>query len=214
VGRNRSYIPALGCKSLTPLYDSLIGFFLPEGSFKKRLIEQSGITRGVSRVLDVGCGTATLALIIKRTDPNIGVFGLDIDPDILRIAKRKCMETDIFLIRADASRLPYSDNAFDVVFSSLLLHHLTLENKRRAILEVFRVLRPGGEFHIADFGKPHNLYTHLVSFLVRRFEEISDNIKGLLPELLCNSGFVDVRETARYTTVFGTLSLYRAKKTA
>lgn len=81
-----------------------------------------------------------------------------------------------------------------------------------AHVEVFRVLRPGGELHATDFGKPHNTLMYLISLIIRWFEEVAHNIKGLLPEMLDSAGFTRVEETARYNTAFGAVYLYRAVK--
>jgi ubiquinone/menaquinone biosynthesis C-methylase UbiE len=91
---------------------------------------------------------------------------------------------------------------------------LTTENKQRTLREVVRVLRWGGEFHVVDFGKPHNAYARLISLVMQRFEQASDNVKGLLPEMFRQAGFDRVEETAWYATIFGSLSLYRARKPA
>ncbi len=167
-------------------------------------------------VLDLGCGTATLTLLIKKACPEAEVTGLDGDPTILEIARSKVEEAklDIALDQGMAFELPYPDGYFDRVVSSLVLHHLTHENKMRTFEEILRVLRPGGELHIADFGKPHNVLMYMISLIFRHLEETSDNIKGLLPEMLRKTGFEQVEETATFMTVFGTLSLYRARKPA
>lgn len=65
---------------------------------------------------------------------------------------------------------------------------------------------------MADFGKPQNILMYLISLILEQFEETSDNIKGLLPEMLSNAGLDQVEEMTRYMTMFGTLSLYKAKK--
>ncbi len=98
--------------------------------------------------------------------------------------------------------------------SSLVIHHLTTENKRRAFKEIYRVLRPGGELHVLDFGRPHNLYTSIVSPLIRRLEAAADNVHGLLPAMMREAGFDQVAVTARFTTIFGALALYRAWRPA
>ncbi len=170
-----------------------------------------GLEKGHS-VLDLGCGTATLTILIKKACPEAEVTGLDGDPKILEIARSKVGELDITLGQGMAFELPYPDGSFDRVVSSLVIHHLTRENKMRTFREIFRVLRPGCELHVADLGKPHNALMFLISLIFRRLEETSDNIKGLLPEMLSETGFEQVEETARFMTAFGTLSLYRARK--
>ena len=214
MGKNRGkYIPALSHDWLTPLYDPLIRWTMRESTFKRHLIEQAQIRRG-HRVLDLGCGTATLTILIKRAHPDSEVIGLDGDPRILEIARAKIAKTglDIALDQGMAFDLPYPDGSLDRVLSSLLFHHLTRQDKGRALREVFRVLRPGGDLHVADLGKPHNTLMALVSLIMRNLEETSDNIQGLLPEMFRSTRFEQVEEPARYTTVFGTLSLYRARK--
>ncbi len=96
-----------------------------------------------------------------------------------------------------------------------MFHHLTRENKVRSLKEVHRVLRTGGELHIADFGKPQNLLMRVAAFPWRLFDgstTTADNLGGLLPQLMRDTGFVDVCESARYMSLFGTLSLYAARK--
>lgn len=205
------FIPALKFGLLTPLYDFFMQLTMRELIIKRRLVEQMGLEKGHS-VLDLGCGTATLTILIKKTCPEAEVTGLDGDPKILEIARSKVGELDITLDRGMAFELPYPDGSFDRVVSSLVIHHLTRENKMRTFQEIFRVLRPGGELHVADLGKPHNTLMFLISLIFSRLEETSDNIKGLLPEMLRETGFEQVEETARFMTAFGTLSLYRARK--
>ncbi len=207
------YIPAIRFNWLTPLYDPVMQLIMPETAFKRRLVEQMNIEKG-HRVLDIGCGTATLTILIKKIHPDADVIGLDGDPKILEIARSKVEKEGltIALDKGMSFELPYPDGSFDRVVSSLVFHHLTRENKVRTFDEIFRVLKPGGELHAADFGKPHNTRMYLVSLIFRLFEEVSDNIKGCLTVMFLQAGFEQVEEMARYTTVAGTLSLYRAKK--
>ncbi len=207
------YIPALGQDWLTPLYDPLLKWVMREEHFKRQLIRQARIEPG-QRVLDVGCGTATLALLIKQIQPEAAVVGLDGDAKILEIGRRKVAQAgiEITLDQGLASQLPYSDNRFDRVLSSLVWHHLNPESKRRATREVFRVLRPGGEFHLVDFGKPHTPAAYLISRLMIGAEEARDNIQGLLPAIFSEAGFAPVAEVAWMMTFFGTLSFYQARK--
>jgi len=201
---------------LTALYDPLLQVTLREYTFKLRLIEQAGVRQGYN-ILDLGCGTATLTLLIKKLHPDTQVVGLDADPKALKIAQSKAAQSklDVGLDLGVSMRLPYPDGYFDRVLSSLFFHHLTTEDKRRTLGEIFRVLRPQGEVHVADWGKAQNRVMRAAFLLVQMldgFETTSGNVRGELPEAFRNAGFKEVHETFRYTTVFGTLSLYQARK--
>lgn len=207
------YIPALRFAWLSALYDPVIKMTMREDTFRRALISQLGVKPGY-QVLDLGCGTGTLSIVMKQSCPDAEVVGMDADRKILDRAASKALRAglNLSLEQGMAAALPYANNAFDRVVCSLVLHHLTRGNKRRTLEEVFRVLRPGGELHVADFGKPHNATMSLVSLVIRYFEEASDNIQGLLPEMFRHAGFRQVEETAQFMTVFGTLSLWRAIK--
>lgn len=207
------YIPAFRYNRLTSIYDPITRRTMREAAFKHRLVKQARIRKG-QKILDLGCGTATLTIIIKELNPEAVVVGLDGDPRVLEIAGAKIARAglDIKLDQGMAYRLPYSDNSFDRVVSSLVFHHLTRANKNRALAEVYRVLRPGGEFHLADFGKPQNILMRLISLIMRHLEETQDNIKGLLPQMAKTAGFQGIEETDRFMTLLGSLSLYRMQK--
>ena len=215
--KNRDeYIPALKYDWLTRLYDPLIRWTMRESTFKRQLVKQAGIERG-HRVLDLGCGTGTLTLLIKSHHPKASVFGFDADPRVLEVARAKAAKAglSIRLDRGMAFELPYSDGSFDRVISSLMFHHLTRENKERTLREAFRVLRPRGELHVADWGKAQNWPMRVAFLLVQMldgFETTADNVSGLLPELFRMAGFMEVEESPRYMTIVGTLSLYSARK--
>lgn len=216
--KNRNtYIPALKYNWLTPVYDPLLKWTMGEFAFKRQLVRQAGIEKG-NRVLDLGCGTATLTLLLKKSHPEAEVVGLDGDLKVLEIAKAKAVKTGlkIALERGMAFELPYPDRSFDRVLSSLVFHHLTRDNKVRTLKEVFRVLKPGGELHVADWGKPQNTLMRAAFLLVQMldgFNTTADSVKGLLPELFSQAGFEDTQQTDRHITPFGTLALYRARKT-
>lgn len=211
--KSDKYIPALGREWLTPLYDPLIRWAMPEAKLKTRLVDQAQIEPG-HRVLDLGCGTGTLAILVKQMCPQSEVGGLDGDPKILEIARGKAERARVRIAfdLGMAFELPYPDNVFDHVLSSFVLHHLTTENKVGTLKEVFRVLRPGGQLSILDLGRPHGAYAFLISLILRRFEEALENLQGLLPDMIRNAGFHQVDEPERYMSIFGVLSLHTARK--
>ncbi|HEV2385850.1 MAG TPA: methyltransferase domain-containing protein [Candidatus Acidoferrales bacterium] len=213
-----SYVGATGHVSRLDLYDPLVRLTVRERRFKRRLLQQAGLRPGL-RVLDAGCGTGTLALMAKRKAPGALVVAIDGDPAALALARRKISKAgiDIILHHGLVQRLPYPNASFDRVLSTLVLHHLSHSGKTAALAETARVLAPGGEFHVADFGRPANALMRAGFWLVRKadgVENTEDNLEGRLPELIAQAGFRQVRETASFATAFGTVRLYAASGAA
>ncbi len=208
------YHAAMGHFSRLDLYDPLVRIAVRELRFKRRLLVHAAIQPGF-RVLDLGCGTGTLALMAKRSQPGATIVALDGDAQALDLAHAKIAEAgvQIALHHAFAQQLPYPDAVFDRVLSTLLLHHLSPRGKAAALAEAGRVLRPGGELHVGDFGRPANWLMRAGFSLVQKFEGkeyTEENGSGRLPELMSNAGLRQVRETASFSTAFGTLRLYTA----
>jgi ubiquinone/menaquinone biosynthesis C-methylase UbiE len=208
------YIPALSFRWLTPFYDPLLRWGMREKAFKARLIDRASIQAGQD-VLDLGCGTGTLTLMIKQAVPLARVTGLDGDSHVLSMARTKSAQAGLS-IRWDlgmACNLPYPDQSFDTVVSSLVIHHLVHQDKLRAFREVLRVLRPGGTFRLLDFGRPFNWLTRIQCAIMRNLEEVGDNFRGSLPAMLRDAAFTHAAEAEAMTTIFGPIWLYDAAKT-
>ena len=210
------YIPALRFDWLTAVYDPVVRFTSRETVFKKALIEQASV-RPHQQVLDLGCGTGTLTILLKEAAPLADVVGLDGDPGVLKIASKKVRESslNIDLDEGMSFDLPYQNGYFDRVVSSLFFHHLTTENKVKTLGEIKRVLKPGGEFHIADWGKPSSYFMRLSSRLIQLldgFETTADNFNGLIPQMMEQAGFGKIEETNHFNTLFGTIRLHRSCK--
>ncbi len=210
------YIPALGYHWLTSLYDPVVALTTRERSFKSGLLNQLSPAAG-QHVLDLGCGSGTLALMLLAATPGLRVTGVDGDPAMLAQARRKAKQARqaLRLEEALAQQLPYADGEFDAVVSSLFFHHLDRGTKIAAMREAWRVLRPGGSFHVADWGRAANPLMRLAFHgiqLLDGYPTTADNVAGRLPGLMLEAGFVSAWELDRYSTIFGTMSLYRADK--
>jgi ubiquinone/menaquinone biosynthesis C-methylase UbiE len=208
------FLPALRFRALTRVYDPVVRRTTREETFKRRLIEQARLRAG-HRILDLGCGTGTLAVMVGELEPDAEIVGLDADAEMLSQAEAKAREAGL-PVRFDEGRsdeLPYEDQSFDRVLATLFFHHLSDEAKERAIAEVARVLVPGGELHVADWGPPQDPLMRVASWQIRLLdgrEPTEAVIAGALPDLFEAGGLREVTITDRFRTAFGTLALYRA----
>jgi ubiquinone/menaquinone biosynthesis C-methylase UbiE len=213
--RGEDYIPALTYERLTAIYDPVIRVSTRERLFKQRLLDQADLRPGM-RVLDLGCGTGTLAVWAKQRHPEVEVVGLDGDPEVLERGRRKAAQAgvQVTLDEGLSFDLPYADGSFDRVLSSLFFHHLKRDAKETTAREVARVLGDGGELHVADFGRPPDPAMWALSRVIRHFdgvESTEDNHAGRLPEIFAACGLRDVRERGLVRTAFGSLSFYSAR---
>ena len=216
--RPADYLPAVRFDFLTPAFDVFVRATTRERTFKRKLLDQARLD-GAIDVLDVGAGTGTLAVWAKQENPRLRIRGLDGDPAIIEQARRKAERTGVEVPFDEglSYELPYDDASFDRVLSSLFFHHLVLRDKERTIAEVARVLRPGGELHVADWGEPRSLPGRLGAVAIRRFdgdEPTRDNLAGRLPELFEAGGLADAREHERVAAPLGVVSLYSARRPA
>jgi ubiquinone/menaquinone biosynthesis C-methylase UbiE len=137
-------------------YDLLIWLLTlgRERRFREKLLEPARLQNGEG-VLDVGCGTGALALAAKRrVGPAGTVHGIDAGLEMIARAKHKASRAslDICFHMAHAQSLPFPDAQFDVVLSTVMLHHLPRKVRPQALREMRRVLKPGGRLLAVDFG--------------------------------------------------------------
>lgn len=200
-----SYQPALAFRLLTPLYDGaleLVGF----GAAFKRHVAALLHVRPLEAVLDLGCGTGTLLAALVDAQPEAMYAGVDPDPAVLAIARRRLANraTRVQLVQGYAEDLPFPDGRFDAVVSTLVFHHLPDDAKRQALAEVRRVLRAEGRFLLVDLGRPESTIARAVLGIGSLFDgraHTRANRAGKLPAMLHAAGFVVGEAATPYRTV-------------
>jgi SAM-dependent methyltransferase len=158
-----------------------------EGKMRERTLDLAGVAAG-DRVLDVCCGTGTLALAAKeRVGSKGSVHGIDASKEMIAHAKAKAARRELSVVFdvAAAQSLPFPEATFDVVTCSLALHHLPEEVRAGAIGEMRRVLKPGGRMMIVEVGKSGaaSSLLHPVALLHRRRAAILDGVVGLMKDV-------------------------------
>jgi ubiquinone/menaquinone biosynthesis C-methylase UbiE len=215
------YLKAMGSDRFVRFYDLVVGLAMRERKVRLRVIARARLGPG-QRLLDLGCGTGTLAILAQRRHPRATVVGVDGDPVVLGIARGKARRAGV-PVRFDegmAYALPYDDGSFDAVTATLMLHHLTHDQQERTLAEVWRVLRPGGRFVIADFAPPHNRRMALASRVARLLMHLhgagnaphGGHRHGQLGQDLAARGWQDVASPEPYMTLVGTLALVCATR--
>lgn len=199
------------------LYDPLVErlSFGREQRFRRQTLKHMQI-RVTDQILDVGCGTGSLSLMVAQRLGRGGmVVGIDAAPEMIRIALRKAVEQDAWtcFTTGVAESLQFPDASFDWVVNSMFTHHLDTELKERAFSEMYRVLKPGGRMVTADIDRPSTIWGVLIGWGARFIllqPELIDNLRGDLPDLMRAAGFRHVR---RAEQLYGLVSFFTAEKT-
>ncbi|MFE6749812.1 class I SAM-dependent methyltransferase [Kitasatospora purpeofusca] len=227
----RSFTPAAGRFAPVRLYDPVVA--LTRERLWRSLVAMHVAPRPEDVVVDVGCGTGSLAVLLKRVEPRATVIGVDPDPEALAVARRKAAAVPAGGTPGGTSagtpagtpewRTGMGDDlaavvgagTADTVVSSLVLHQCPVPMKRAVLAAMHETLRPGGKLVIADYGKQRTAAMRLAFRFVQLADGKADtqpNADGILPRLIAEAGFQDVRESETVATVTGSLSLYTASK--
>lgn len=211
---SEGYVPALGFKPLTPIYDFTLAVATRERTWRGALVDRIALQAGET-ILDVGCGTGTLAIIMKRRAPDARVIGIDPDPATLAIAARKAEAAGVDIewrrgFARDAAKLSRSDRP-DKAVSSLVFHQVPIAEKRAGLAAMFEAVRPGGWVHIADFARQRGALRRALFSTVGMldgFDSTRPNADGMLERLLSQFAGQDVRPHRVVETVMGAISLF------
>jgi ubiquinone/menaquinone biosynthesis C-methylase UbiE len=152
-----------------------------ERAFRDRLLTLARVQAGEA-VLDVGCGTGTLAIAAKsRVGPSGTVHGIDASAEMVERANKKARRRgiDVGFEQAIVEAMPFPDARFDLVTSTVMLHHLPREARQACARELWRVVRPGGRVFVADFGPPSQRHG-LIGHFHRHGHTKSDDVITLL----------------------------------
>ena len=213
------YLPALRFDSLSWAYDPIAMRLVRARDWRPAIVDAVSPDPG-QRILDLGCGTGTLCLLLKARCREAEIIGIDPDPAMLTRAGRKAEAAGLgfTLIQGSATdlpRVPPLDRPVDVCVSSLMFHHLPVAGKRVALAEVVRVLRVGGRLVLADWGPPRTRLGRLgfgITQVFDGFETTRDHATGAFAAMIGESGLEDVQQIARWPTAVGVLCLYVARK--
>lgn len=209
---HRHYLPAAGRDAFLPLYDPFTKLFGAD-ALRRALLDQAAL-QPAYRVLDVGCGTGTLAILVKREHPTITVIGIDPDPKALARAGRKAerAEVSVHFERGFADALPFADATFDRVFSSLMFHHLGRNEREQSLREILRVLRPGGHLEFLDLASPDRHAHGFLRRLIHSHAQVKDNVDQKIIQLMQAAGFAEARKTGERNLIFGTVAFFQATR--
>lgn len=199
----RTYLPAAGRDLFLPVYD-LMARVLGADQARQSLLDQPQL-RSAERVLDIGCGTGTFAVLLKKQFPKVEVIGLDPDQKALARAKRKAEQAGVSIQFDEgfADDLQYESGSLDVVLSSFMFHHLEAKNREKTLREVRRVLKPSGTFYLLDFEVSEAASGHGLFRLFHPNERLRDNSENRLLTLMRDAAFSDSKKIANRPVLFG-----------
>ncbi len=174
-------------------YDPFLKLTMDEEKFRQEIIETANLG-GDEKILDIGCGTGTLDLMLAETLDSGHIYAIDLAPKMIKVAKKKAQRKgkEIDYRIGSSSSLPYEDNKFEVIFTILLFHHLNFEEKGKTLREISLVLKEDGKYISAEFGQFPDDFFHGI---LLKFSRFSGVLHGLYPsELIGQNGLFIEKE--------------------
>lgn len=208
-----AFTPALGRAKLTSVYDLAIRMLTRELTWRSALLEQVRPRNG-EVILDVGCGTGTFAIMLKRAAPKARIIGLDPDPHILKRAAAKAVASGVEIewrqgFARDAAN---TGETFDKIVTSLVFHQVGMAEKRTGIAALLAASRPGGEVHIADYVRQPSWSMRQLFRIVQLLDGYATtqpNADGAIEEILSQISAPTACPLKVIPTPTGAISLFR-----
>ncbi|MBD3668639.1 MAG: class I SAM-dependent methyltransferase, partial [Kangiella sp.] len=189
-----TFVPAAGRSWLTPLYDLGVSLLTREAIWRNHLVAQIA-PQPDEHILDIGCGTGSLAAFLHKLEPDIQFTGIDPDGDVLARARRKLAKTgvNIALIKGFLDETLLADTpAFDKLTTSLVLHQVPVPEKHRILRLGLDLLKPGGSLHIADYGQQRSPVMRAAFRIIQTLdgpEYTTPNAEGIITNLMMEVGY-------------------------
>jgi ubiquinone/menaquinone biosynthesis C-methylase UbiE len=209
----KGYPSPFGIAWLTRAYDPLIAHW-PAGVRMRQIVRAAlDLTPGL-RMLELGCGSGRLAVEIKRHFPQVSIQGVDANATILQVARRRAAQAgvEVEFTQGDITELPF-DGSYDRIYSTLVLHHLTMPAKQQALSAARELLDAAGKFVLADFSRPQGR----LQALLARTTGIGDHLHTTPPhrdgrfEQAVREHFNSVQSVARLPSLFGTIEVWSCR---
>lgn len=214
--QQQGFVPGLGFHWATPLYQSVVDLFCRDTYIKSLVV--SRISGQHLRILDVACGPGKLiSMLADKQGSCCELVGADLDADMVATARRiTSTYSNIKIVQADCTLLSkqFDAQSFDIVIESLFFHHLSDDQKRKAVDEIATVLRSGGIFYFVDWVTPKNAYAKIAFNLVKILDGHANTAAHESGEVLSmiESRFQRLSEDALIETSIGTIGVITFKK--
>lgn len=207
----QEFTRAAGQFAPTTMYDAGVAILTRESVWRNELLKKLSPAAGET-ILDVGCGTGSLAILLKQAQPDALITGLDPDPEALSIARRKAAAAGVEIAwQQGFAHDAASFGVFDKVVSSLVFHQVPLDGKRSGIAAMYAATKPGGLVCIADYAK-QELWSmrQLFKFiqLIDGRSNTQPNADGFIENEMSNLFGKTVVPVYSLNTPTGTISLF------